>query len=313
MTSTAVLILTENEVERLATAVDVDPLLSGVALDAVQEGIDRWRVTLYSAEAPAAERLVACLRSLLGDRAPPPRFADLPDADWVAKSLKGLPPVRAGRFLVHGAHDRAQIRPNDIAIRIEAGQAFGTGHHGTTVGCLRAIGQVLSTRRLRNALDVGTGSGVLAIAIAKGGRIPVLASDIDPLAARIAAGNVRDNGVAGLVRIVAADGVARRVFRESGPYSLIVANILAGPLVGLAPSLRRLLAPGGVAILSGLTFDQSPRVASAYRRSGLKLLRAENIDGWVTLVLSRPSLPRAGRRPHRGKRAWPARSSALRS
>jgi ribosomal protein L11 methyltransferase len=141
----------------------------------------------------------------------------------------------------------------------------------------------------------------------------VLASDIDPLAARIAAGNVRDNGVAGLVRIVAADGVARRVFRESGPYSLIVANILAGPLVGLAPSLRRLLASGGVAILSGLTFDQSPRVASAYRRSGLKLLRAENIDGWVTLVFSRPSLPRAGRRPHRGKRGWPARSSALRS
>jgi ribosomal protein L11 methyltransferase len=216
-------------------------------------------------------------------------IAELPETDWVAKSLEGLKPVSAGRFLVHGRHDRGKVKPNDIAIEIEAGQAFGTGHHGTTAGCLIAIGREAKTRPIRNALDIGTGSGVLAIALAKLAKARVLASDIDPVATRVAEENVRLNGVAATVRCITAVGLSGRAFRDRAPYDLIVANILAGPLAALAPAIRRAAAPGGTVILSGLLPAQRARIVAACRGTGLVLARSMIVDGWLTLVLRRPA------------------------
>ena len=186
----------------------------------------------------------------------------------MAKSLEGLKPVRAGRFLVFGRHDRDRLKPNDLGIEIEAGQAFGTGHHGTTAGCLIAIAQEAKTRPIRNALDVGSGSGVLAIALAKLAKARVLASDIDPVATRVAEENVRLNGVAAHVRCITAAGLNGRAFAERTPADLIVANILAGPLAALAPAIRRAVAPGGTVILSGLLPEQRARIVATYRAAG---------------------------------------------
>src|SRR5690606_36419126 len=158
---------------------------------------------------------------------------ELPDIDWVAHTLEALNPVRAGRFLLHGAHDRGRARPGELGIEIEAGLAFGTGHHGTTAGCLELITDVVRRERLRNALDLGTGSAVLAIALAKLARIPVLATDIDPVATEVAAGNVRLNGVDDLVECVTATGFDHPVFADRGPFDLILATILTGPLIEL--------------------------------------------------------------------------------
>lgn len=169
----------------------------------------------------------------------------LPDIDWVAQSLEGLKPVRAGRFLVHGAHDRDKRRNGDLAIEIEAGLAFGTGHHGTTAGCLEMLERVVLRERPRRALDLGTGSAVLAIALAKLARIPVLATDIDPVAIRVAAANVRLNHAAALVTTATAPGFHHPVFATWAPFDLIVANILARPLMRLAPAMARHISPGG--------------------------------------------------------------------
>lgn len=298
MTHTASIPLSQDDAFRLVTALDEDARLTGLAVDAVEETPGRWRVTLYLPEGPdeiITAALESVTRALFGAAAPTIAIAPLPDADWVAKSLEGLKPVRAGRFLVHGAHDRDRRRPNDIAIEIEAGEAFGTGHHGTTAGCLVAIERAIRTRPVRNALDVGTGTGVLAIAIARLAHVPVLASDIDPVATRVASANVRLNGAQPLVRVVTAAGIDARVFRESAPFGLIVANILAGPLVALAPPIRRLLAPGGTVILSGLVPHQQNRVVAAYRAAGLRLERAEQREEWVTLTFTRP--PAGRQRP----------------
>jgi ribosomal protein L11 methyltransferase len=291
MTHTASIALSESDAFRLVTALDEDTALTHLTVDAVEEKPGRWRVTLYLPEAPddsLAATLAAATRALFGDRAPAFAIAPLPETNWVAKSLEGLKPVRAGRFLVHGAHDRDTVRPNDIGIEIEAGEAFGTGHHGTTAGCLFAIERAIRTRPVRRALDIGTGSGVLAIAIARLAHVPVLASDIDPAATRVATANVRLNQVHPGVRVVTAAGISGRVFGASGPFDLIVANILAGPLVALAPSIRRALAPGGTVILSGLVPHQQNRVAAAYRAAGLRFARAEQREEWMTLTFTLP-------------------------
>lgn len=212
---------------------------------------------------------------------------DLPEVDWMAKVLAELKPVRAGRFLVHGAHDRERVRPNDLAIEIEAGQAFGTGHHGTTAGCLQMIETVMRRRRPRRVLDLGTGSAVLAIAAAKLGRVPVLATDIDPVAIAVAAENVRANGVHAHVRTAVAAGFHAPAFGGAPRFDLVIANILAGPLMMLAPQMARHLAPGGELVLSGILERQRRAVLAAYATQGLyhreTLRRAE----WVTLRLSR--------------------------
>jgi ribosomal protein L11 methyltransferase len=211
----------------------------------------------------------------------------LPDIDWIAKSLEGLKPVRAGRFLVYGSHDRDKVRPNDIGILIDAGQAFGTGHHGTTAGCLKMIGDVLKSRRVRNALDLGTGSGVLAIATRLMSKIPVVATDIDPIATRVAAQNARLNGVSDGIHLATAPGFHHAIFREHGLFDLVIANILARPLMKLAPDLVRHLSDGGTVILSGILAEQRWKVIAAYNSAGLKHRRTTWMNGWVTIELVR--------------------------
>lgn len=228
----------------------------------------------------------ARIRAATGDRLDVSREI-LPDIDWVQKSLEGLKPVRAGRFLVHGSHDRPRRRTGDLAIEIEAGLAFGTGHHGTTAGCLEMMTAVARRERPRNALDLGTGSGVLAIALAKMARIPVLATDIDPVATRVARDNARLNGALPWVETATAAGFGNPVFAHRGPFDLIVANILARPLMALAPGMGPQLAPGGSLILSGILDRQRDAVVAAYVNQRFRHLRTLSREGWVTLHLKR--------------------------
>ncbi len=209
----------------------------------------------------------------------------VPDIDWVTHSLEGLAQVRAGRFLVHGSHDMPESIGGQIPILINAGLAFGTGHHGTTAGCLEMISEVVRNERPRYALDVGTGSAVLAIAIAKLAPIPVLATDIDPVATKVARENVRVNGVAARVRCETATGMRHASIQQGAPYDLIVANILARPLMDLAPKLAAQLSSGGSVILSGILASQRQRVLAAYRQKALFHVKTLWRNGWVTLHL----------------------------
>jgi ribosomal protein L11 methyltransferase len=211
----------------------------------------------------------------------------LPDIDWVARSLEGLRPVRAGRFFVHGGHDRALSHIGSIAIEIEAGLAFGTGHHGTTAGCLEMIDRVVRRERPRNALDLGTGSAVLAIAVAKLARIPVLATDIDPVAIRVARQNVCLNGASAHVHAVAATGFHHPAFAANAPFDLIVANILARPLMQLAPGMAKHIAPNGSLILSGILDRQRDAVVAAYVGQRFRHMTTLHREGWVTIHLKR--------------------------
>jgi len=289
-TFTASLVTSEAEARALVERIGEDALLWERSVDLSELDPAHWQVLVYFEQAPgAAERraLADAAAAMGGPQRPAFSIAELADENWVAKSLKGLKPVRAGRFLVHGSHDRDRVRENDLAIEVEAGEAFGTGHHGTTAACLIAIDRVLRARPVRNALDLGTGTGVLAIAIAKAARAPVLASDIDPVATRIAEENARLNGVAALVHAVTAPGLAKAIFAAAGPFDLIVANILAGPLTMLAPAICRRLAPGGTVILSGLLVSQRARIVAAYRAQGLRLARGIEREGWLTLTFER--------------------------
>jgi ribosomal protein L11 methyltransferase len=271
--------LPESPARALARVLEEDAVLWAYAFDLSETAPDVWQVQVYFPEEPLPEERAALAR--IGKFS----FAPLADANWVAKSLEGLAPVKAGPFVVHGGHDRAKLRPNDIGIEIEAGMAFGTGHHGTTAGCLIAIDRVAKARPIRNTLDVGTGSGVLAIALAKRAKAHVVASDIDPVATRVAHDNARLNHVAALVHTLTATGLSHATIEAHAPYDLIVANILAAPLVALAPAIRRSLAPGGTVILSGLLIEQERRVANMYRSVGLTREVALHRGEWSTLTL----------------------------
>lgn len=255
----------------------------------IDEKKDIWEASVYMMaedEADVRARIEAALTQAFPDAVLSREV--IPDVDWVTKSLEGLKPVRAGRFLVHGSHDRDKVRMGDIAIEIDAGQAFGTGHHGTTAGCLEVIDGVVRSRKVRNALDLGTGSGVLAIAVRKLRNIPVLATDIDPIAVRVAAENVRRNGIASGIRTVTAPGFHSTAFSENGPFDLIIANILARPLIKMAPQLVAHLAPGGSVILSGILASQRWKVIAAYNGAKLRHVRTIWRNGWVTIHLDRP-------------------------
>ncbi|HEY0917890.1 50S ribosomal protein L11 methyltransferase [Devosia sp.] len=210
-----------------------------------------------------------------------------PTVNWVAKSLEGLAPVAAGGFYVYGSHETGPVPAGLTPIRIDAAQAFGTGHHETTTGCLEAIDRVLKGRRFDSLLDVGTGTGILAIALAKRTRIPVIASDIDPVAVTTTADNARQNGVAKLVIPVQATGLEHRRIASGAPYDLIVANILAGPLAALAPAVGRVTERGAAVILSGILDHQAARVISAYARQSMVLQHKLTRNGWATLILER--------------------------
>lgn len=208
-----------------------------------------------------------------------------PDIDWVSKSLEGLPPVSAGGFYVYANHHEGQVPTGATPIHIEAAQAFGTGHHETTTGCLEAISRVLKRGTPRNMLDIGTGTGVLAIALAKRTRIPLIASDIDPIAVQATRENARLNGVPHTVIAIHAAGVDDQVIAGNAPYDLIVANILARPLCHIARDVGAITAPGATIILSGLLSHQAPRVLSAYRQHDMILREKIVKKEWATLIL----------------------------
>ena len=260
-----------------------------IATMEVDEKRDIWEASLYidfDEEAEMTERFAA----LVGDAYPALAINRevIPDVDWIARSLEGLQPVHAGRFVVHGSHDRGKARAGEIEIEIDAGQAFGTGHHGTTAGCLEIIEKVMRARQPRKVLDLGTGSGVLAIAARKLAPARVLATDIDPVATRVARENVRLNGIASGITLETATGFHSTAFRRHGPFDLIIANILARPLMRMAPQLAEHLAPGGQVVLSGILANQRWKVIAAYSGAGLRHVRTIWRNGWVTIHLDRP-------------------------
>ena len=251
----------------------------------VDEDRDIHEVSLYAdGDVDAVEARLRDILSGLSLSKPIEREV-LPDIDWVARSLEGLKPVRAGRFFVHGAHDRRKRHSGELAIEIEAGLAFGTGHHGTTAGCLEMLEKVMRRERPRKALDLGTGSAVLAIAVAKLAHIPVLATDIDPVAVRVAAANARLNHVKALVETVTAPGFHHPIFGKRAPFDLIVANILARPLMRLAPQMADHIALGGSIVLSGILERQRDAVVSAYVGQNFRHVRTLHREGWVTIHL----------------------------
>ena len=246
----------------------------------------RWDVTMHFADPPDRMLLREFVTSAADAEVANGIVFDTVEAkDWVKASLEDLVPVPAGRFVVHGQHDRARLAPNKLGIEIEAALAFGTGHHGTTRGCLLLLDHVLKAWRPRRVLDLGTGTGVLAIAAAKALHAKILASDIDPVSVEVARENARLNRSGHLVQAISATGFSARQFREAGPFDLVLANILANPLRQLATPMARHLAPSALVILSGLLTPQAASVIAAYRVRGLVPVRHLRIDGWSSLLL----------------------------
>jgi ribosomal protein L11 methyltransferase len=263
-----------------------DPAETAVAAFETEED-GPWLLEAYFAMKPDEAAIRNLLRPVVGDEADKGVFVPLEQQDWVKASLEGLNPVRAGRVLVHGSHDREHRRPNDVAIEIEAALAFGTGHHGTTRGCLLAFVDELKQRQPRHVLDVGTGTGILAFAAAKILKRPVVAGDIDPEAVRVARENARLNGIAPWMRLYVGPGVRNAMADRPGHFDLVFANILAKPLRMLAPSLSRVASRDGTLILSGLLVKDVAGVLSAYAAQGWHLQRRYDLEGWVALVLKR--------------------------
>jgi ribosomal protein L11 methyltransferase len=292
-TLVARLVVDEPSARRLVAGDGLDD--EGTAVSAYEAGDGRWVVEVLSSALPARSRLhIWAARAGVGEGAITRLCEPVAERDWVAFSLAGLGPVEAGRFLVHGRHDRSRARGGQVRVEVEAAAAFGSGHHGTTRGCLLALDRTLKAlrpgRRTR-VLDLGTGSGVLAIAAAKALRRTVAATDIDRAAVRIARANAAHNGVRRWVEVVHGAGL-RAPLR--GPFDLVLANILLGPLVALAAPIAARLAPGGRAIVSGLLPGQAKAALVAYRRCGLALERRIVLAGWVTLLFAR-----APGEPHR--------------
>jgi ribosomal protein L11 methyltransferase len=288
-TRVASLQLDEQPMRRIAALAD-EGYCAGVAVDFNKNSDGSWRV-LFHVGTPRDEKSVLDLVAAAAGSAAAAAlgFDTVEAADWVRNSLAGLAPVSAGRFIVHGSHDRAGIPANRIGIEIEAALAFGTGHHGTTRGCLLALDRLCKTsnrrRHVLRVLDLGTGSGVLAIAAARALHRKVLATDIDVSAVRVARANARLNRVGAAVKVVKADGVAAPDLRRQAPFDLVFANILLGPLLRLGTPLRQLTAAGGRVVLSGIVPSQANAAIAAYRPFALE--RRLDLDGWTTLVLVR--------------------------
>jgi ribosomal protein L11 methyltransferase len=265
------------------------------------EGDDgQWQVAIHFCTAPDEAILRGLVKLAAGEAAAHAlRIEPVAAEDWVARSLAGLKPVRAGRFFVHGAHDRAYLQSNNIGIEIEAALAFGTGHHGTTRGCLLALADLTKRRSIRSVLDIGTGTGILAIAAARLLRTRVVAGDSDPVAVRSAYANARLNHAASMITFTRAVGSRAPSIAGNAPYDLILANILLGTLTRLAVPLRRLAAPGARIVLSGLLPSHANGTIAIYRAQGLALERRILFDGWTTLVMRRASVFRRKTKPPR--------------
>ena len=268
----------------LCDALDPEPVGSGVF--EIEDGSDRWEVGVYFTEAPD-EIGLALLAAAQG--AQPFVISELPEVDWVAHVRRELTPVEAGRFFVHGSHDTHRIPEGVEALLIEAAMAFGTGHHGTTKGCLLALERLLDEGFAPARIaDIGCGTAVLAMAAARvWPDVTVLASDIDPVAVETAAANVIANGLAGRVVTLEAAGFDHKTLREGGPYDLVFANILKQPLIQLAPDMARHVAPGGRIILSGILSHQGDEVIAAYQAQGFALEHRGDMGEWLALTLRR--------------------------
>ncbi len=291
--ATQLLRFTSNERQARAAAdivVDVfDPAETASAAfedEASQHDPKPWIVEIYLGAGVDEAQVRALLADIVGvDLAATIVTERIARQDWVARSLAGLAPVRAGRFLVHGGHDRTDVRSNDVALEIEAALAFGTGHHGTTRGCLLALDSVLKRRRPRRVLDLGTGTGVLAMAAAKVLHRTIACSDLDATAVTAARGNALMNGLGPWVRPVRAAGLQHPILRDLAPYDLVLANILAKPLRSLAPSVAAHAARGADLILSGLLPRDVPGILSSYAAQGFALRSRGDLEGWATLSL----------------------------
>ena len=267
--------------EAAAEAIDADPRLEGATYSILEEDEDKgvWRIDAF----PTTEDEVEGLKAVLADHPVTVLVEKLADADWLAMSLSGLPPVEAGRFFVYGAHDQGKVPEGRVTLKIDAGAAFGTGHHGTTVGCLEAFDNLLETESFERVLDVGCGTGVLAIAAAKTGTPIAVGTDIDEPSARIANENAEINDAK--CDFYFADGLSDPRIAQHLPYDLVFANILAAPLVELAPEIGAALKTGGVAILSGLLRTQEERVLEAYLPLGFVVEQTIHHDAWSALQL----------------------------
>lgn len=258
------------------------------ALTVFENGAGAWRLEAYFSDGVGDRDLASELLSLVGLPALRVSRMPVPDLNWVAMSQAALPPVSAGRFVVHGSHDTARVPRGPARILIDAGEAFGTAHHATTLGCLLTIDRMTRAEDFASALDVGTGSGILAIALAKVlPRAEIIATDLDAQSIRVAQENMRLNGVARRIAATKADGVRHMWVRQSKPFDLAIANILAGPLIRLAPELRRTVRRKGALLLSGLLVAQAAQVIAACRAQGFSLERHDRLAGWSTLTLRR--------------------------
>ncbi|MCA0873188.1 50S ribosomal protein L11 methyltransferase [Seohaeicola saemankumensis] len=289
-TYTALTTLTgKPQAEALGEAMErLEPAPTGVGVFEVEDGSGLWEIGGYFTEAPD-EAALALLAAAFG--AKPFAVSELPETDWVAHVRRELAPVEAGRFFVYGSHDADKLPAGRVPLLIEAAMAFGTGHHGTTLGCLRALDRLIDGGFVAERVaDIGCGTAVLAMAAARvweGGTI--LASDIDQVAVDVAEANLNANDMGGKVRCVEAAGFDHEDLHANAPYDLIFANILKGPLVALAPDLTAHLKPGGYAILSGILADQADAVSQVYTDLGNNLERSEQIGEWMTLVLRKVS------------------------
>lgn len=272
--------------DRLALACEgLEPEPTGVGTFEIEDGSGLWEVAAYFVEAPDLAAL-ALLAKVHG--AQDFIVSEVPDQDWVAKVRRDLAPVEAGRFFVYGSHDADKLPLGRIGLLVEAAMAFGTGHHGTTLGCLRALDHLIDDGFVaRRAADIGCGTAVLAMAAAKVFPDPVIASDIDPIAVEVAETNVRTNGLSGRVICLEATGFDQPEILAAAPFDLVFANILKGPLIALAPEMAGHLAPGGFAILSGILNEQAADVIEVYARNGFNLVEHQKIVDWSTLTLQR--------------------------
>lgn len=278
----------ERTASRIVDAITESYPSHDLAIAAFEAPGGRWDITMHFGEPPDEDFIRSLVTDAAGEAAASSIvFGTVETKDWVKASLADLVPVSAGRFIVHGSHDRDRVPPNKLGIEIEAALAFGTGHHGTTRGCLLLLDQVLNQRTPKRVLDLGSGTGVLAIAAAKALRRRVLATDIDFRSVIVAGENAHLNGVGTLVEAVHATGFHAPDFAAHGPFGLVMANILANPLRRLAPDMARHLAPQAFVILSGLLPHQANSVVAAYRGAGLKLLKRLQIDGWSSLLMQR--------------------------
>ncbi len=277
-------LLGQDAAQALGSAIEtLDPPPTGIGVFEVEDGSGMWEVGAYFTEPPDDIALTLLAAAY---RAHPFRISQLPQTDWVAHVQRGLHPITAGRFFVYGAHDVENVPKGKTALMIEASMAFGTGHHGTTQGCLAAFDALLHMGHTpTNVADIGCGTAVLAIAAAKTCPAPVIASDIDSVAVEVAQANVRANGVMDRVLCIEATGFSHPNHHSIAPYDLVFANILKGPLIQLAPAMAAHTAPGGYVILSGVLNDQASEVLDTYQAHGFALSNQKIITEWATLTL----------------------------